>query len=122
MSETEPLAVTNIDENGVATVRLQHGKVNALSAATLAAVADEFTKLRTADIGCAVLTGGPVAGPLPAPLPLVAQGQSPTLTAGLVSRGLATRKPRAYVPRSTRLDSAVHFRPTFGVVELPPTL
>ena len=59
MSETEPLAVTNIDENGVATVRLQHGKVNALSAATLAAVADEFTKLRTADIGCAVLTGGP---------------------------------------------------------------
>ncbi|HWW58912.1 MAG TPA: TolC family protein, partial [Sphingopyxis sp.] len=30
-----------------------------------------------ADNFLAVLTGGPVAGPLPAPLPLVAQGQSP---------------------------------------------
>ncbi|MDK2759739.1 MAG: efflux transporter outer membrane subunit [Sphingopyxis sp.] len=39
----------------------------------------------------AVLTGGPATGPLPAPLPLVAQGQSPTLTAGLPSDLLVAR-------------------------------
>ncbi|MCA0209152.1 MAG: efflux transporter outer membrane subunit [Proteobacteria bacterium] len=44
-----------------------------------------------ADNFLAVLTGGPVAGPLPAPLPLVAQGQSPTLTAGLPSDLLVAR-------------------------------
>src|SRR3546814_17620900 len=38
-----------------------------------------------ADNFLATLTGGPVAGPLPAPLPLVAQAQSPTLTVGLPS-------------------------------------
>jgi len=44
-----------------------------------------------ADNFLAVLTGGPVAGPLPAPLPLVAQAQSPVLTAGLPSDLLVAR-------------------------------
>ncbi|MBU0823147.1 MAG: efflux transporter outer membrane subunit, partial [Alphaproteobacteria bacterium] len=44
-----------------------------------------------ADNFLSVLTGGPVAGPLPAPLPLVAQGQSPVLTAGLPSDLLVAR-------------------------------
>lgn len=44
-----------------------------------------------ADNFLAVLTGGPVSGPLPAPLPLVAQGQSPVLTAGLPSDLLVAR-------------------------------
>ena len=44
-----------------------------------------------ADNFLAVLTGGPVAGPLPAPLPLVAQAGSPALTAGLPSDLLVAR-------------------------------
>lgn len=44
-----------------------------------------------ADNFLAVLTGGPVVDPLPAPLPLVAQAGSPTLTAGLPSDLLVAR-------------------------------
>jgi multidrug efflux system outer membrane protein len=44
-----------------------------------------------ADNFLAILTGGPVAGPLPAPLPLVAQAQSPALTAGMPSDLLVAR-------------------------------
>ncbi|MDO9368018.1 MAG: efflux transporter outer membrane subunit [Sphingopyxis sp.] len=44
-----------------------------------------------ADNFLVVLTGGPVAGPLPAALPLVEQAKSPTLTAGLPSDLLVAR-------------------------------
>ncbi|MEQ8310193.1 MAG: efflux transporter outer membrane subunit [Sphingopyxis sp.] len=44
-----------------------------------------------ADNFLAVLTGGPVSDPLPAPLPLVAQAGAPALTAGLPSDLLVAR-------------------------------
>ena len=53
------LVATTVSPEGVATVRLQHGKVNALSQAVLTQVAAAFEGLRGQSVGAVVLTGGP---------------------------------------------------------------
>jgi len=83
----------------IAQRRLDAGVTSALdyrqSETLLTTAETELAALRLtraqSDNFLAVLTGGPVTGPLPAPLPLAQQTQSPTLAAGLPSDLMVAR-------------------------------